>query len=115
MRPEQIEHFRKLLEKQQKELSETSDAANEASQTVVLDQASVGRLSRMDAMQGQAMALENKRRRELQHKRIASALRRIDSDNFGYCIDCDEEISQGRLESDPANSLCIDCASKRDK
>ena len=115
MTPEQLDHFRQQLESLRSELLETQEAAKDATQTVVLDQASVGRLSRMDAMQGQAMALENNRRRELQLKRIASALRRIESDDYGYCIDCDDEISLGRLETDPTNSLCIDCASKREQ
>ena len=85
-----------------------------ATATVVLDQSSVGRLSRMDALQGQAMAQASQRRRVDQLKRIAAALVRMDSGDFGYCLDCDEEIAPGRLASDPAVTLCVECAGKRE-
>ena len=78
---------------------------------VELDQQSVGRLSRMDAMQGQAMALEQDRRREEQISRIDAALRRIESGDYGYCVKCNEPISAKRLDLDPATAVCIDCAS----
>ena len=85
-----------------------------ATATVVLDQSSVGRLSRMDALQGQAMAQASQRRRVDQLRRIAAALARIDSGDYGYCLDCDEEIAPGRLAGDPAVTLCIECAGKRE-
>ena len=45
---------------------------------VELDQTSVGRLSRMDAMQGQAMALATERRRKDEARRVEAAIRRIE-------------------------------------
>lgn len=107
--------FRERLEQLRQELLDTVKSSREASQPVKLDQASVGRLSRMDAMQGQAMALASKRRREVLLRRVASALGRIDSGDFGYCLDCDEEIARARLETDPAATLCIGCATKRER
>ena len=77
---------------------------------VRLDQTKVGRLSRMDAMQIQQMALESSRRRQQQLLRIESALGRIESDEYGYCLRCDEEINVRRLFVDPTNTLCIKCA-----
>lgn len=86
--------------------------ANDSTRPVDLDQSSVGRLSRMDAMQSQAMALENKRRREIELTRIDAALERIEEGEYGYCAACDEEIAQRRLNLDPANPFCVQCASK---
>jgi DnaK suppressor protein len=77
---------------------------------VELDQTRQGRLSRMDALQGQAMAQETERRRQAELKRIEAALARIKSGDFGYCLSCDEEIAAKRLEFDPSVSLCVDCA-----
>ncbi|MEZ5667309.1 MAG: TraR/DksA C4-type zinc finger protein [Alphaproteobacteria bacterium] len=77
---------------------------------VELDQARVGRLSRMDALQVQAMAQETERRRALALQRIASALARIDSGDYGRCVRCDEPIEPGRLRLDPATPTCIGCA-----
>lgn len=81
--------------------------------TVVLDQTTVGRLSRMDALQNQAMQLETERRREVEIRRIDAALKRIDDDTFGYCTSCSEAIEKKRLEMDPSTPLCVDCASTR--
>lgn len=79
---------------------------------VALDQAAVGRLSRMDAMQRQAMQLETEQRRQLAIARIDEALERMSGDDYGYCVACDEAIGLARLENDPAVSTCIKCASK---
>jgi DnaK suppressor protein len=103
----------KLFERRQ-ELRVLEELGDEASKTVELDQSRVGRLTRMDALQGQAMSQELKRRRDMELSRIVSALQRIDDSEYGYCIECGEEISAGRLEYDPAVASCIDCASKRD-
>ena len=78
---------------------------------VELDQQAVGRLSRMDALQVQAMALETSRRRRTQLRRITAALARIDEGEFGYCLECGDEIAARRIELDPAAPLCIACAS----
>ncbi len=77
---------------------------------VELDQARVGRLSRMDAMQQQAMAQAavNLSNHELQ--RIEAALKRIDTSEYGCCVLCDEEIAEGRLRFDPSVLICIACA-----
>jgi len=78
---------------------------------VELDQTCVGRVSRMDALQGQAMALESQRRRELELRYIAAALQRMDQGDFGCCLECGEAIRYERLEYNPAVPLCITCAS----
>lgn len=77
---------------------------------VELDQTKVGRLSRMDAMQQQAMAQASARRTELELQRIRTALGRLRSGDYGNCVKCDEEIAEGRLRVDPATLVCIDCA-----
>ncbi|GAB4177074.1 MAG: TraR/DksA C4-type zinc finger protein [Geothermobacteraceae bacterium] len=115
MTPDQLELFRQQLETQRQELLASRDAAKESTKPVVLDQACVGRLSRMDAMQGQAMAVEAQRRREVQLQRIRHALSRIESGDYGLCAVCEEEIAIGRLQTDPAATLCIDCASGRQR
>lgn len=78
--------------------------------TVTLDQQSVGRLSRMDAMQRQAMAQATSRRRQARMTRIEAALARMDDDEFGYCQDCGEDIAPARLDLDPTATLCVSCA-----
>lgn len=79
---------------------------------VVLDQDSVGRLSRIDAMQVQAMALAAERRREAERARITAALKRLDEGEWGYCLVCGDKIAPARLEHDPSAMKCIRCASE---
>jgi DnaK suppressor protein len=92
---------------------ESVAATGDASAAIVeLDQSKVGRLSRMDAMQAQAIAKAASQRRETMLLRIAAALERIDDDEYGYCQQCDEPINPKRLEFDPTALLCIDCANE---
>jgi DnaK suppressor protein len=114
MQEVELEHFKEVLERFRQDLLATDATGRDAAGTVILDQSSVGRLSRMDAMQGQAMAIEAQRRRELQLKRIELALARIAAGEYGVCMGCDEDIDPRRLEVDPTATLCIACASKQE-
>lgn len=105
-------HFNRLLLQRRESLLSVSETAGEAAATVTLDQSCVGRLSRMDALQSQAMSQESNRRRDLELQRIAAALSRVNEGDYGYCLDCGEEIADNRLEVDPAAPLCIQCAGK---
>ena len=107
--------FKKKLVDLQDELLQVQQTGDEAAQIVELDQSKVGRVSRMDALQNQAMAKESQQRRILQLQRITGALQRIDKEAFGLCARCEEEIHYKRLELDPTTVLCIDCANKRGK
>jgi len=111
MTPEELNKFRNLLLKWREDLQSTSDVRDQSSDTVHLDQQSVGRLSRMDALQGQALAKAGKERAERQLKMIEAALRRIDNNDYGECMECGEPINAKRLEIDPTTLYCIDCAS----
>ena len=77
---------------------------------VTLDQQSVGRLSRMDAMQQQAMHIANDARRQQRHSALLAALKLMDAGDYGYCQQCDEMIGERRLAIDPAVTLCVNCA-----
>jgi DnaK suppressor protein len=104
--------MRDRLLKLRAELQAIAETADESAAVVELDQTKVGRLSRMDALQAQAMAKASGERREQMLRKIEAALKRIDNDEYGYCRECDEPINPKRLEFDPTAVLCIDCASK---
>ena len=106
------EDFRLRLLALRLELQELEAMSADACKPVELDQSTVGRLSRIDAMQGAQIAQEASRRRQQQLGRIAGALARIEAGDYGYCSLCDEHISFGRLGIDPTYSLCIHCAEK---
>lgn len=102
--------FRERLIEAQRALVALSATTAEAAKPVELDQTRVGRVSRMDAMQSQAMSLEAKRRQELQLKKLGAALKRLDEGAYGYCIRCGEEINVERLKVELTALLCICCA-----
>ncbi len=88
------------------------DQATTASERgpVMLDQSRVGRLSRMDALQVQAMAQAQERRRRAERQRIEVALERLADGTWGLCTECGEAIAGARLDFDPTVALCIRCA-----
>lgn len=106
-----IDHFKNMLLAAREAILGLADARTASAATVVLDQTSVGRLSRMDAMQGQAMALATERRRHEENRRVEAAIRRIDEGEYGFCISCGEPIPAKRLAVDPIIPTCIRCAS----
>jgi DnaK suppressor protein len=108
--PVDLDHFRVLLEARHAELAVLVANARDQIKPVQLDQASVGRLSRMDAMQVQAMAQETERRRHIDLKRMETALARLKAGDYGFCLLCDDDIPIKRLEFDPAVTTCVDCA-----
>jgi RNA polymerase-binding transcription factor len=105
-----FQEFKLSLKAKLAELQELNKSGEESRRPVILDQSTVGRLSRMDALQGQQMAAETARRRTLEMQRIRAALLRIEKEEYGYCLRCEEDIAKKRLETDPAATLCIQCA-----
>lgn len=113
--PMDIDAFKTRLQEQRDALLSVAQSSEDAAKPVELDQTRVGRVSRMDAMQQQAMAKESERRRHLELQRIRAALDRIETGGYGYCLSCDEPISTERLHVDPAATQCISCASQAER
>lgn len=101
-----------LLEKLD-ECRAASSATTTDRKPVELDQTTVGRLSRMDAIQRQAMALAADNQRQRQMRKLEAAIGRLDAGDYGYCVRCGHEIGERRLAIDPAVPTCIDCARQR--
>ena len=101
---------KKVLETELMALKRDDALGSDDQKTVTLDQQSVGRLSRMDAMQRQAMAQATARRRAGRRQRIIAALKRFEEGEFGFCQDCGDDIAAGRIALDPTVSLCLSCA-----
>ncbi|MFQ5971615.1 MAG: TraR/DksA family transcriptional regulator [Alphaproteobacteria bacterium] len=105
-----IAKVRQRLLSRRDELRGLIDDAREAQAPVELDQTRIGRLSRMDALQDQALARATLRLREEELQRIGAALKRLETDDYGYCVACGDDIDPKRLELDPTVPTCIDCA-----
>jgi DnaK suppressor protein len=105
-----LEYFTSLLEQRRDDILARQDGQQEAAGTVELDQSRVGRLSRMDALQQQAMARATHQRSALELQRIEAALVRIRTGDYGCCLKCGEDIAKKRLQADPGALSCITCA-----
>ncbi len=101
--------FRERLEAEQAELEGMTRSTGEDRKPVALDQQSIGRVSRIDSLQVQAMAQASEGRRQLRRRRVAGALARIEEEEFGYCVDCGSFIGLKRLEIDPTVFRCVAC------
>ena len=106
-----LDAVKQSLTRRLDDLRRATDSTTESRRPVELDQASVGRLSRIDAMQMQAMAMAAERMRGQEVGRIKAALGRIEDGEFGACVTCGEDIAPKRLAADPTIPNCIRCAS----
>lgn len=110
MNPEVTKRFELSIHARLDEL-DAEDLVTQADRNPVeLDQQSVGRLSRMDAMQRQAMAEAIHARRQTERRNLKAALHRLENGTFGECADCGKPIAERRLDFDPTATLCIECA-----
>ena len=85
-----------------------------SSQIVGLDQP-MGRLSRMDALQQQAMSKANRAAHGQRLVLIEAALLAIKSGRYGECRRCEEPIGYARLSVRPESPFCLDCQKKSEK
>ena len=111
---QQIEALETRLASLRAELEAAISQGKEGGAPVELDQTRVGRLSRMDAMQGQAMAKAANERAARELAQVKAAQRRLSDADFGLCLDCDEAIAWPRLQLNPSVRLCIACAQQRE-
>lgn len=110
-----LQHFRELLENRLGELSRLEAPDERRDMAVELDQSKVGRLSRMDALQQQAMLDAARGRGQRERGRILQALKRLEEGEYGWCVQCGEAIALGRLNFDPATPLCVSCAEQAER
>lgn len=101
--------FEAILRDKLRTLTQQDQDTAETRKPVELDQQAIGRLSRMDAMQQQAMAKATSNLRAVEITKITAALERLKEGEYGYCLDCGEDIPKPRLHQDPAVQLCIEC------
>lgn len=115
MTQEQVDEIKLTLLKHKASLEALEASRLEAQSVVELDQTRTGRLSRMDALQGQAMAMASNARASLEIRKIDAALARIEKGEYGECLACGDDIAEARLIALPTATLCVACAAAREK
>jgi DnaK suppressor protein len=114
MDQQEQQKYRETIEAQIAELRQSLAEKDDTTATVKLDNA-IGRLTRVDAMQAQQMALELRRRRLAKLERLQRALKLIDRGDFGTCSKCGEDIIKERLELYPDVRMCVACTSRLER
>lgn len=105
-----LDALKAILLEERAALLAADDATAAERAPIALDQQSIGRLSRMDAIQVQAMAKAQCQRRAQRLRLIDAALVRMDGGEYGVCAECGEDIPAKRLAVDPAFARCVECA-----
>ncbi len=107
MSEQQILHFKKILNAWHEQIME------EASRTVAHMQDEAANFpdpaDRATQEEEFSLELRNRDRERKLMKKIEYTLKKLESDDFGYCDSCGEEIGIRRLEARPTADLCIDC------
>ena len=106
--------FKKMLLSELQDITDISLKTVKDRAPVELDQQATGRLSRMDAMQQQGVAASAHKHTSTTLQKVASALKRFETQEFGYCRKCEEPIGYGRLRAQPESALCLNCQSSLD-
>lgn len=107
--PDQLTELRSELERELARLDAGMQGAKEATKPVQLDQTSVGRLSRIDAMQNQQMAAGLHDREMARYAQLLNALDRMERGCYGLCERCGQQIPFGRLLIVPEARACARC------
>lgn len=110
----QLNELKQKLQSLREELTGMLSDSLESSRPVGLDQP-IGRLSRMDALQQQSMTQASRRAAEVRINKIDSAMNRLNRNDYGFCLECEEEIGLARLRAQPEAPFCLECQSQREQ
>jgi len=72
------------------------------------------RQARMDAMAQQVNTRDQLEKFNLRRRKVEAALARVDAGAYGLCCECQAEIGGERLDADPAEVFCQECADERE-
>ena len=107
--PDQVEELRTVLEKDLGRLERSMRLTDQVLEPAALDQTAVGRLSRMDTLQGQALARDLQGREQVRLAQLQEALRRVAAGTYGRCTACSGPIPFARLLVFPESPECGAC------
>lgn len=108
MKKQEHDKLVSIIEEQILETRTAIEELTELTKPVSLD-ASIGRLSRMDAINNKSINEAALREKKKLLKRLENALEKSEKDDFGICTKCGEEIPFGRLEYMPHTTRCVTC------
>lgn len=107
--PDQLELFQQRLLEAKTAAENLLGSTAGDKRPVEASGSTIGRLSRMDAIQVQAMSQMSRRQLDIRLQQIVNALAALDSGKYGLCRQCKEPIGLPRLEALPEAPFCLDC------
>lgn len=97
--------IQQLIDKYENDIKET-----EKSVQPIKPENSLGRISRMDAINNKSVMEASLRNKISKRNKLKFALTQLDNEGFGNCINCKREINPKRLMFMPESTKCIKCA-----
>lgn len=113
MTKKQKVELEKIVQETQIKITHEISALKEKTAPIAPD-CSLGRLTRLDAMQEKSVNEAVLAKARIRLKKIHFVINKIKDEDYGLCSICDEEISYGRLCAVPESTICITCANARD-
>jgi len=110
LRADQIEMVRHELLRALNKLERSLKISGESARPRDLEQDTVGRLSRIDAIQNAGLTANLEERERQQLRQVVDALRRIEEGTYGACSACGGPIPFDRLMVFPETLACTACA-----
>ena len=111
----QLAEFVTSLETLQENLQQQLLSSAAQAQPVTLDQQAVGRVSRIDAIQQQHIAIASRQQTKILMIQVQAALARIDAGDYGYCQECGELVGLLRLKAQPYARWCLQCQTRSEQ
>ena len=110
---EQIDELVARLASSRDELRNQLRVSKDGARTVALSEP-IGRLTRMDALQQQAMAKANRAAYDRRLRLVEAALQAVERGEYGSCRSCEEPVGYRRLKARPETPFCLDCQEERE-
>ncbi|MBP3193192.1 TraR/DksA family transcriptional regulator [Natronogracilivirga saccharolytica] len=105
----QKEEIREIIEQQIQEADKELKVLKELTAAVEPD-SSIGRISRMDAINNKTVNDAAYRNTRTRLKRLKNVLEKVDDPDYGRCVRCGEPIAFGRIQIMPEKRVCVHCS-----
>lgn len=76
---------------------------------------SIGRVSRIDAIQQKEMVAASRQSHQIRLQQVERALAAFDDDAYGECRQCGEDVGHRRLSARPEAPFCLACQGRLER
>jgi DnaK suppressor protein len=113
MTEEQLEFYKGQILSQIAKIEERLNS--QASQAIATDTNEMAdEIDRASVEEARRLELNRIEHDKLHLRKLKTALKRIESDDFGYCESCGDEIGHKRLQARPESRFCVECQSTKE-